>query len=79
MRRLVFAVVKLSLVFEADRGATILALRWWTGYDYSLGRSIYLGIFHSITAFNNAGFALWTDNLDAVRDRRLDLASPSPS
>jgi potassium uptake TrkH family protein len=62
VRRLVFAVIKLSLVFEAA-GALVLALRWWTGYDYSLGRSIYLGIFHSITAFNNAGFALWTDNL----------------
>ncbi len=62
VRRLVFAVVKLSLFFEAI-GATILAVRWWTAYDYSLGRSIYLGVFHSITAFNNAGFALWTDNL----------------
>jgi potassium uptake TrkH family protein len=62
VRRLVFAVVKLSLIFEAI-GAAVLALRWWTAYDYSLGRSIYLGIFHSITAFNNAGFALWTDNL----------------
>jgi Trk-type K+ transport system membrane component len=62
VRRLVFAVIKLSLFFEAI-GATILAVRWWTGYDYSLGRSIYLGIFHAITSFNNAGFALWTDNL----------------
>jgi potassium uptake TrkH family protein len=62
VRRLVFAVIKLSLVFEAA-GALVLALRWWTGYDYSLGRSIYLGIFHSITSFNNAGFALWTDSL----------------
>jgi potassium uptake TrkH family protein len=62
VRRLVGAVVKLSLIFEAI-GATILAIRWWTGYEYSLGRSIYLGIFHSITSFNNAGFALWTDNL----------------
>ena len=62
VRRLVFAVVKLSLIFEAI-GAVILAVRWWTGYDYSLGRSIYLGIFHAITAFNNAGFALWTDSL----------------
>ena len=72
VRRLVFAVVKLSLVFEAI-GATILALRWWTGYDYSLGRSIYLGIFHSITAFNNAGFALWTDNLTPFATDALDL------
>jgi trk system potassium uptake protein len=62
VRRLVFAVVKLSLFFEAI-GAFILAVRWWTGYDYSLGRSIYLGIFHAITSFNNAGFALWSDSL----------------
>jgi trk system potassium uptake protein len=62
VRRLVFAVIKLSLVFEAA-GATVLALRFWTGYEYSLGRSVYLGIFHAITAFNNAGFALWTDSL----------------
>jgi trk system potassium uptake protein TrkH len=62
VRRLVFAVIKLSLVFEV-LGATVLALRFWTGYEYSLGRSVYLGIFHAITAFNNAGFALWTDNL----------------
>jgi trk system potassium uptake protein len=62
VRRLVFAVIKLSLVFEA-LGATVLALRFWTGYEYSLGRSVYLGIFHAITSFNNAGFALWTDSL----------------
>jgi trk system potassium uptake protein TrkH len=62
VRRLVFAVVKLSLFFEAI-GAFILAVRWWTGYDYSLGRSIYLGIFHAIASFNNAGFALWSDSL----------------
>jgi potassium uptake TrkH family protein len=62
VRRLVFAVIKLSLVFETA-GALVLALRWWTGYDYSLGRSIYLGIFHAITSFNNAGFALWSDSL----------------
>ena len=62
VRRLVFAVIKLSLAFEAV-GAAVLALRFWTGYEYSLGRSVYLGIFHAITAFNNAGFALWSDNL----------------
>jgi trk system potassium uptake protein TrkH len=62
VRRLVYAVIKLSLVFEAV-GAAVLALRFWTGYEYSLGRSVYLGIFHAITAFNNAGFALWSDNL----------------
>jgi trk system potassium uptake protein len=62
VRRLVFAVATLSLVFEAI-AATVLALRWWTGYDYSFGRSVYLGIFHAITSFNNAGFALFSDSL----------------
>ncbi|MBX6767963.1 MAG: TrkH family potassium uptake protein, partial [Actinomadura rubrobrunea] len=27
------------------------------------GRAVYYGVFHSVTAFNNAGFALWPDNL----------------
>jgi trk system potassium uptake protein TrkH len=62
VRRLVFAVATLSLFFEA-LAATVLTIRWWTGYDYSFGRSLYLGVFHAITSFNNAGFALWSDNL----------------
>jgi trk system potassium uptake protein len=62
VRRLVFAVATLSLLFEAVT-ATVLTIRWWTGYDYSFGRSLYLGVFHAVTSFNNAGFALWSDNL----------------
>ena len=62
VRRLVFAVATLSLFFEAV-AATVLTIRWWTGYDYSFGRSVYLGVFHAVTSFNNAGFALWSDNL----------------
>ena len=78
VRRLVFAVVTLSLIFEAI-GATILAIRWWTGYEYSLGRSIYLGIFHAITAFNNAGFALLTGNLTPfVTDRWICVTIALP-
>jgi trk system potassium uptake protein TrkH len=62
IRRLVFAVATLSLFFEA-LAATVLTIRWWTAYDYSFGRSLYLGVFHAVTSFNNAGFALWSDNL----------------
>jgi trk system potassium uptake protein len=62
VRRLVTSVAVLSLVFEAI-AAVALTLRWWTGYEYGFGRSLYLGVFHSVTAFNNAGFALWSDNL----------------
>ena len=41
----------------------MLALRFWTSYDESGPRAIYLGVFHAVSAFNNAGFALYSDNL----------------
>ena len=55
-------VLKLTLAFELT-GALILALRWWS----ELGpQAFWYGLFHSVSAFNNAGFALWSDNL--IRD-----------
>ncbi|NLI17301.1 MAG: TrkH family potassium uptake protein [Actinomycetales bacterium] len=43
--------------------AVVLALRWLAWYDVPLPRALWLGVFHSVSAFNNAGFALFTDNL----------------
>jgi trk system potassium uptake protein TrkH len=37
-------------------GALLLAVRWTP--DFGLGRALYYGVFHSISAFNNAGFDL---------------------
>jgi trk system potassium uptake protein TrkH len=37
-------------------GAALLSLRW--AQEMPLGRAIYYGVFHSISAFNNAGFDL---------------------
>ncbi|MGH3092901.1 MAG: TrkH family potassium uptake protein [Gaiellaceae bacterium] len=62
VRRLVVGVVLLSLLFEA-LAATVLTLRFWLSYDLAVGSALYRGIFHAISAFNNAGFALWSDNL----------------
>ena len=62
VRSIVVGVARTSLVVEAAV-AVVLALRFWLAYDYSLGRAAYLGVFHSISAFNNAGFALWSDSL----------------
>ncbi len=62
VRSVVVGVARTSLVVEAAV-AVVLALRFWLAYDYSLGRAAYLGVFHSISAFNNAGFALWSDSL----------------
>ena len=43
--------------------ALVLAIRFYVGYGYSVGASLWQGLFHSISAFNNAGFALYSDNL----------------
>ncbi|MGP3936875.1 TrkH family potassium uptake protein [Nonomuraea sp. KM88] len=62
VRHVVRRVVVFSLVCEAI-AAVILTGRFLLGYGEPFGRAVYLGIFHAISAFNNAGFALWPDSL----------------
>lgn len=62
VRRVVTTVAMFSLAFELVT-AVMLAARWWLAYDESLPRAAYLGLFHSVSAFNNAGFALYRDNM----------------
>jgi potassium uptake TrkH family protein len=62
VRRVLLGVLVLSLIFELVT-ATVIATRLAVSYDYGAGRAIYHGAFHAVTAFNNAGFALYTDNL----------------
>ena len=63
--RFVLNVFKLTLAFEII-GALVLAFRC-TG-QMGLGRALYAGLFHSVSAFNNAGFALFSDSLMGFRD-----------
>ncbi len=57
-------VFKTALAIEAT-GAVLL---WWAfATDHKLGRAAYLGLFHAVSAFNNAGFSLFSDNLMAYR------------
>ena len=58
-RLLKFAVIG-TLVIEGV-GAVILTLRF--SQDYSLGKALWLGIFHSVSAFCNAGFSPFFINL----------------
>jgi trk system potassium uptake protein TrkH len=60
LARFVLTVLKLTLAFELT-GALILTA-WWAR-DYGLGQAAYYGLFHAISAFNNAGFALFSDSL----------------
>ena len=61
-RRVLLGVAGFSLLFEAA-AAAVLAGRLWLGYDEPLGRAAWYGLFHAVSAFNNAGFALYSDNL----------------
>jgi len=62
LRRVLKAVVALTVGFEAAI-AVVLSLRFWITYDESLGRALWLGLFHSVSSWNNAGFSLFSDSL----------------
>ena len=53
-------VFKLTLAVELA-GAAVLAVRWWG--ELGAGNALWFGLFHSVSAFNNAGFSLFSDNL----------------
>lgn len=57
---LVKRIILITIIVELI-GATTLAIRW--SLEMPLRKAIYYGIFHSISAFNNAGFGLEPDNL----------------
>ena len=59
---LVFNVVRISLVVEGVV-ALLLTIQFSIGYGEPLGRAVWLGVFHAVSSFNNAGFALFSDNL----------------
>jgi trk/ktr system potassium uptake protein len=74
VRRILKGVIGFTVLFEV-LAATVIALRLGLAYDYSAGSAVYRGIFHAITAFNNAGFALWSDNLaQFVTDGWISMA-----
>ena len=60
--KLVRNLVLTTLAFETVF-AVILAARFFFAHDYDLPTAVVHGVFHSISAWNNAGFALYTDSL----------------
>ena len=59
--RLVRNIVLTTLAFEAIF-AVLLAARFFFAYDYEFQTATVHGVFHSVSAWNNAGFALYTDS-----------------
>ena len=62
LRRVLRGVLVVTVVVESVV-ATILTLRFRGTYDETWGTATWHGIFHAVSAFNNAGFALFSDNL----------------
>jgi trk system potassium uptake protein TrkH len=58
--KLSLSIFVIALIFEVA-GSILLALRW--SNEYGLKSALYYGTFHAVSAFNNAGFGLWPDNL----------------
>jgi Trk-type K+ transport system membrane component len=62
VRVLLLNIAKLMLFFQLAL-LVFLAVRMFTEYGYSLEKALSHGAFHAISAFNQAGFALYTDSL----------------
>jgi Trk-type K+ transport system membrane component len=58
----VLGVARVSLLFEAVT-AVVLTARFALAYDEPFGQAAYHGLFHAVSAFNNAGFGLYSDSL----------------
>lgn len=55
-------IVKTTFLIEGVV-ALLLTLRFWLGHESSLGDAVWRGVFRAVSSFNNAGCALYTDNL----------------
>jgi trk system potassium uptake protein TrkH len=63
VKTLVKYIIIASFIIEAI-GAFLLTIHWYlAGRFASFGETVYHAVFHSISAFCNAGFALYPDSL----------------
>lgn len=64
-----FGIMTLASLLGLLVVAVVLTWRFADGYGQSWGRAAYLGVFHAVSAFNNAGFGLYPNSLmDFVAD-----------
>lgn len=62
VRSLIVGVIRMTLLVEL-MVALALMLRFWLTGGEAFGRAGRLAVFHAVSAFNNAGFALFSDSL----------------
>ena len=73
----VFMKHLLIFVFVAEAlGAVVLTLRFWA--DFTFMEALQQGVFHAVSAFNNAGFSLFAESLAGYRaDPVVNLVVPA--
>ncbi|MDR7383212.1 TrkH family potassium uptake protein [Promicromonospora iranensis] len=62
VRRMLIRVVVLAAVVEGAVAA-VLTVRFAVAYDEPFGRALWDGVFHAVSGYNNAGFALFSGSL----------------
>lgn len=62
VKSLVLGVVRISLTIEAVVFLLLFA-RFATGFDHTIPEAAWLAVFHAVSSFNNAGFALFSNSL----------------
>lgn len=70
VQRFILQVLRFTLIIEGI-GAFLLACYWVPQLGWSKG--LYYSIFHAISAFNNAGFALFSTSFIEYQDNSLIL------
>lgn len=65
LRRLIAGILILTLVIEFLGSAALFYA--WSGNFPSLSEAAFSSVFHSVSAFNNAGFSLFSRNLQGYR------------
>lgn len=61
--RKVLRLILLTTITVESALAIVLTLRLYFFYDYDWPMAIWHGVFHAVSAFNNAGFSTYSDSL----------------
>jgi len=63
LKRLLLAIARITLAVEGTLAVVLTVDFWRRGYEDGPIASAYSAVFHSISAFNNAGISLYSDSL----------------
>ena len=73
VRGLVRGIAQLTVGIEAIVAVVLFVRFWATGAEPRPLRALYSAVFHSVSAFNNAGVSLYSDNLTGFRSDAITI------